>query len=541
MGVLDPNGDGEGPSLGAILQLVPDLVGADPVTVATTLRDEYGYVVRIPPLHPALDNEVYLVTHPDDVQFVLQTDPSRFGPLDVPGTEDFGKVIEDSIVSLSPGVEGGSWTKRTRMVNPEFAERNVRAHVPELAETTLATLAEFDRENVVEGDPSTIPEGARVRTLDGDAVRLLPAMRRLTLRLLGRSLFAADMRAHEVEVIDAVDRLRQLFKQRQLTLVTGRVTRHLPDELHLPTWLQGHLGDPRVSLGTHSDDRATAAIDQLAGVADAIVRRREQTPLAFDDGLSTWALRPDPVDGDVLSPRTLRHEVVGLLIAGHATTSAALTWAFYLLASRPGVQERIRREARRTPLFASLDALRDGNLDLDDPAGNEVEGAAVLEDLQYTRQVWQETLRLYPSLPIFGRTTTEPVTLGGTDLEAGAHVLLSPYVTHRDEAFWAAPERFDPGRFDPDRAADRHEFAYYPFSGGRHACLGEAIATTEAVVALAAALATHRIAFATDGERGPGPHAEESGYGPDVGVDSAINLQPDRDIEVRFVPRAPGP
>lgn len=540
MGVLDPNQSGDGPSLGAILQLVPDLVSTDPVTVATKLRDEYGYVVRIPPLHPALDSEVYLVTHPDDVQFILQSDPSRFGPLDVPGTQDFGKVIEDSIVSLSPDGEGRSWTKRTRMVSPEFAERAVQGHVPELAETTLATLAEFEEASVVDGDPSTVPDGARVRTLDGDAVRLLPAMRRLTLRLLGHSLFAADMRAHEVEIIDAVDQLRRLFKQRQLNFVTSRVTRHLPDELHLPTWLQGRLGgDPHIRLGNSSEDRATAAIDRLVGVADAVVRRRERTPLAFDDGLSTWALRPDPVDGDVLSPRTLRHEVVGLLIAGHATTSAALTWAFYLLASRPGVQERVHREARRTPLFASLDALQNDGVDGFDPTEDEVDGVAVLADLQYTRQVWQETLRLYPPLPMFGRTATEPVTLGGTDLDAGSHVLLSPYVTHRDEAFWTAPERFDPERFGPGRVADRHEFAYYPFSGGRHACLGEAIATTEAIVVLAATLATHRVEFATDGAWGP--RADESEYGLDVGLDSAINLQPDRDVEVRFVPRETHP
>ena len=531
MGELEWNGSADGPSLGAVLQLVPDLVNADPVTVATKLRDEYGYVVRIPPLHPALDSEVFLVTHPDDVQFILQTDPSRFGPLDVPGTQDFGKVIEDSIVSLSPDGEGDSWTKRTRMVSPEFAERTVHRHVPELAETTLATLAEF--QYGADGDPS-VPDAARVQTLDGDAIRLLPAMRRLTLRLLGRSLFAADMRAHETEVIDAVDQLRRLFKQRQLDIVTSHVTRHLPEELHLPSWLREPLGDPYIRLDVRGDDQATAAIDRLAHVADDIVRRREHTPLAFDDGLSTWALRPDPVDGDVLSARTLRHEVVGLLIAGHATTSAALTWTLYLLASRPGVQERIRSEAQQTPLFASLNDIRSGEFGTFDPTLDEIDGRAVIEDLQYTQQVWQEALRLYPTLPIFGRTATEPVALGGTHVDAGTHVLISPYVTHRDEAFWPDPSRFDPSRFDPDRVADRHEFAYYPFSGGRHSCLGESIATTEAVVAMGAILTTHRIEFATEGE--PGPHLDESGYGPEVSVDSAVNLQPDRDIEVRFVP-----
>jgi cytochrome P450 len=538
MGVLDPDGEAPGPSLGAVLQMVPDLVGTDPTEVARRLRDDYGYVVRIPPLHPALDSGVYLVTHPDDVQFVLQTHPSKFGPLDVPGSQDFGKVVENSIVSLTPDGEGTSWTKRLRMVSPEFTERAVAEHVPALAETTLATLAEFEAESVTTGSPGSVPKSARVIPADGEGVVLLPAMQRLTLRLLGESLFGADVRAHEVEVVDAVHQLRRLFKQRQLNVVTSRVTRHLPEELRLPTWLQGHVGgDPSIRLRADTDRQAADAIDRLAGVADAIVRQRLQAPLVYDDALSAWMLRPDPVDEDVLAPETLRQEVVGLLIAGHATTSAALTWAFYLLASRPGVQERIHREARSTPLLADAAALQSPELGFD-PAADDVDGAAVVEDLRYTRQVWQETLRLYPVLPMFGRTTAEDVELGGFDIEKGSHVLLSPYVTHRDEAFWDDPERFDPGRFDPGRAAARHEFAHYPFSGGRHACLGEAIATTEAVVVLATTLATHRVEFVTDDDPEMGPHPDESGYSPDVGVDSAINLQPDREIRVRFVPRA---
>lgn len=539
MAALDPDSAAppRGPSLAAIVQMAPDLLGSDPATIAERLRADYGHVVRIPPIHPALDAPVYLVSHPDDLQFVLQSDPEKFGPLDVPGTRDFGMVVEDSILSLSPGSDDGSWLKRTRMVSPEFHERAAAGNVPALAETTLATLGEFTAGSVHDGDPATVPEPARVSPLDGDGVRLLPGMRRLTLRLLGASLFGADLRAHEVEVIDAVAQLRSLFKHRQLDLVRSRVTRHVPEELHLPGWLQDSLGrDLTIRLGSDSDEEAAVAIQRLAAVADAIASRRTSTPQAFGDALSTWLLRPDPVDGDVLSPETLRHEVVGLLIAGHATTSAALTWAFYLLASRPGAQARIRREARETSLLADAETLRRRAEDGDAPAApGEVDGTAVLDELPYTRRVWQETLRLYPPLPMFGRTATDPVVLGGVDLDAGAHVLLSPYVTHRDPAFWTAPERFDPERFAPERAAERHEFAHVPFSAGPHACLGRALATTQALVVLATTLSTHRVAFAGTDDR-VGPHADPGAYGPDVGPDTAINLQPDRDVVVRFEP-----
>ncbi|WP_255195966.1 cytochrome P450 [Halorarius litoreus] len=517
------------PTLPVLLELVSALVNDDPLTVSTRLRDAYGYQVRIPPLHPALDSEVYLLSHPDDVQFVLQSHPSKFRALDVPGSRDFGRVITNSIVSLSEHSEEGSWVERLRLVHPEFAERAIEAHVPELAETTLATLAEFTQgpERLVAADAANVPEGAQVWTPGVDGVNLLPAMRRLTLRQLGVSLFGTDMRAHEVEIIDAVDTLRRQFKRRQLRIVTSYVTRYLPAELHLPGWLQGPLGaDPYVELGNRHERRTDAAIETLVAAADAVVARREQTPLVFDDALAAWLRRRDPVTGERLSPDVLRQEVLGLLIAGHATTSAALTWAFYLLAAHPEVQERIHEEARATTLLADYETVR--GWDDDEGTPDDVDGRTFLDSLPYTRQVWQETLRLYPALPIFGRTVNETVTVGDVTLDEGTHVLLSPFITHRDEEFWDDPETFDPDRFWPERHARRPAFAYFPFSGGRHACLGESIATTEALVVLATTLATHRIEFVgTDG-----PHES-----PEVGVDSAINLQPDRDIAVRFVPR----
>jgi cytochrome P450 len=542
-----PDGEGAalGPSLLDVLELVPEIVSEDPTVVALRLRERHGHLVRLPALHPALDGDVYLVAHPRDVQSILQTNPGSFGHFDVPGARDFGRVVKNSIVSLSPDGATDSWADRTRALAPEFTRRAAAADTRELAETTLATLAEF--ETGPDGDPSTVPAGARVWRVgdDGtvDAIRLLPAMRRLALRLLGVSLFGSDVRAHEVAVIDAIDTLRSQFASRQLKLLTSHVSRHLPDELHLPNWLQGHLGsDPYVSLGGRGERRTTAAIDRLVDAADAIVARRELAPRAFDDALATWLTRPDRVTGETIDPATLRQEVLGLLIAGQATTSAGLAWAVYLLASRPGVQARIAREARATDLLAPLaTVLDDGDGGADGPGtgGDDpvVDGTAVLDALPYTRRVWREALRLYPPLPLFGRTATADVELGGVRLPAGTHVLVSPFVTHRDPAFWRDPERFDPDRFAPERAARRPEFAYFPFSGGRHACLGEQVATTGAVVALASTLSAYRVEFADGVDAGTGPHPDDSGYAPPVGVDSAINLQPDRGVHVRFVPR----
>src|SRR5204862_265629 len=106
-------------------------------------------------------------------------------------------------------------------------------------------------------------------------------------------------------------------------------------------------------------------------------------------------------------------------------------------------------------------------------------GADDLPGLGYTRRVIDEVLRLYPPTWLTARTASENDELGGYEIPAGALILLSPYVTHRHLACWEEPERFDPDRFMPTRAAARPAFAYFPFGGGPRRCIGGAVATTE--------------------------------------------------------------
>jgi cytochrome P450 len=528
-----------GPSRWALARLVPGAIQSDPVELAVELRERYGHVVRIPPVYPGLDEPAYLLTHPDDVQHVLQTNAAEFRGLDVPGAADFEKVVDDSIVSLTEDSEAGSWVDRLRMLSPEFGEGRVAEHAPRFAAETLVTVDEFDP--TVGGRPPEALSGrvggllggsddpARVQADQPDAVRLLALTRRLSLRLLGVALLGPDVRAHEATVIRAVTSLRDLFKRRQLAVVGGAVSSRLPEQVGLPDVLGQ---DASISLPGGDDADVGDAIGTLADVADLLVDRRERSPRPYDDALSTWLTRPDPPTREVLDTDTVRAEAIGMLLAGFGTLSAALAWTLVLAALDPEVQDRIHEEARETALLSSLADVRED--DRTDP----VDGSTTLSALPYTHRVFKEALRLYPTLPVFGRMAREPVELGGYDVEADAPVLVSPYVTHRDPAFWTAPGQFDPGRFEADRAADRPEFAYFPFSGGVHACLGRALATTEAVAALAAIFRTRRVELAAvDGTPLEDP---PTGVTPDavgIGVDSGINLQPDADVAVRFVER----
>ncbi len=115
-----------------------------------------------------------------------------------------------------------------------------------------------------------------------------------------------------------------------------------------------------------------------------------------------------------------------------------------------------------------------------------------LAGLRYTKMVLQELLRLYPVGWIIPRRANDRDVVGGTVIEAGHTVLISPYVTHRLDGLWERPGAFNPERFAPDREERRHRFAYFPFGGGPHQCLGSHFFTVEAQLIVAALLSRYR-------------------------------------------------
>jgi cytochrome P450 len=151
-----------------------------------------------------------------------------------------------------------------------------------------------------------------------------------------------------------------------------------------------------------------------------------------------------------------------LIVAGHETTAAALTWTWYLISRHPDTAAALEAEADRTP---------DGVLALD-----------AAESLTVTHQVVQEALRLYPPGWLFTRRTIEDDEIGGYPIGPRTDVFISPYMLHRHPEFWSDPEEFKPERFAGVDAKERHRFAYIPFSVGPRHCIGENMAMFEMLV-----------------------------------------------------------
>ncbi len=278
---------------------------------------------------------------------------------------------------------------------------------------------------------------------------------RLTLNIVGRALLGIDLGGEADRIGAAVTE--------SLEYLESRINTPIPIPYRVPT--------PR-------NLRARRAIRTFdAVVADILASRRREPGVDRGDLLSMLLEARDEETGSSLSDRELRDQIVTFIGAGHETTAVALSWNFYLLSRHPDADARLRDEVDRT-------------------LGGRIPTVDDLPGLAFTCRVIEESLRIYP--PVYGtvRDVKEEDEIGGYRIPARTMIVLAPYVTHRHPEFWPDPERFDPDRFLPEAAAARPRFAWYPFLGGPHQCIGQEFAMMEATLAVAMVLQVFRLRLA---------------------------------------------
>ena len=192
------------------------------------------------------------------------------------------------------------------------------------------------------------------------------------------------------------------------------------------------------------------------------------------DLLSMMLAARDEQTGGVMNAEQLQDEIMMLLVMGHMTTAMAATWTTVLLGRHPEAEARVRAEVAEV-------------------VGDRPAEYADVQQLVYTRMVIDESLRLYPPSWSFSRVALADDEIGGYRIPAGAILSISPWVTHRRPELWPDPERFDPERWEPGRAAERPRFAYYPFGGGPRVCIARSLALLELPLILATVLQRYRL------------------------------------------------
>jgi cytochrome P450 len=400
----------------------------------------------------------YLFVHPEHYQYILQDHYKNFTKMPSPAFQLLLPLVGKGLLSN----DGESWLRQRRLAQPAFH----RGQIQELAQV-MTTTAE---RRLVRWEE--MAHSGKVVSFDRE-------MMELTLEIAGKALFSVDLTGPAREVGDIFNRLNELFAKlvvSPLALVTMRI----------PFW-------PSTRQVAHD----VAALDQLIY---GMINERRESGTPGNDLMGMLLAARDQETGEGMDEKQLRDEVITLLIAGHETTTLLLTWFFYCLGRYPEIEAQVHEEVDRT-LSGRLPTFED------------------IPNLVYTRQVIDETLRLYPPAYALSRFGNRADSVGGYDVRANAAISLCPFITHRMPEFWRQPLEFDPERFDPAQNTNRHRFAYVPFGAGPRQCIGESFSLTEGVLVAAAIAQRFRL-------RIPDHHVAQ--------LDPQITLHPKGGMPLRF-------
>lgn len=326
--------------------------------------------------------------------------------------------------------DGDVWKKRRALVVPVINGSRLKAYIPTMVQTVEDLRVSW-----------------RVRG-DGAELDMQEEMANLTAEVICRTVFSSELgRSYTSAIVENFTRYQKSVDQIDLLSLIGA-----PDWFPRPN----HLRIRRSARGI---------LNVLDEIIDRAARQADTGSASVLDGLMN--ARDD--DGNRLTREAIRNEAAVMFLAAQETTANTLTWAWYLLSQSPAVRARVQQEVD--------EVLRDGG-----------PSRETFAKLTYTRAVIDETLRLYPPVPLLARETLGEITIAGRTYRKGTIVLAIPWLLHRSPLFWKDPAVFRPERHlsgHPLEETARSKYTFLPFGVGPRICPGQLFGTTEAVLALA--------------------------------------------------------
>lgn len=320
------------------------------------------------------------------------------------------------------------WRRRRKIVAPIVHTSKLSEFAPIMIETACETRDAWRAKG------------------DGGQVDALAEMAHLTAEIICRTIFGRDLgHNYASEIVESFSDYQRHIDQIDL-----------PSFLGMPEWLPRLRG----RAVRRSARRIRVVLDEII---DGYQVRKADGETSVIGGL----LEARDEDGTPLAKEAIRNEAAVLFMAGHETTANTLAWAWYLMSQAPWVAQRLHDE---------LDSVLEGR-------------TPTLQDvpkLAYARAIIEETMRLYPPVPILAREAMEDATLGKRDVPKGSLVLVVPWLLHRNPKLWSKPDHFKPDRFLPGGdGARQSKYGYVPFAIGPRICAGLTFGLNEAILCLA--------------------------------------------------------
>jgi cytochrome P450 len=346
---------------------------------------------------------------------------------------DFYKKVQPVLGLGMITSDGDLWRSQRQLTQPAFRRERIMA------------LGEIMLERTNEAVSRWQGPAARHEPID-----ISFEMMQLSLEIIVRAIFSRDIGSDADTIVDCV------------TTMLAEAERRVWSLYDLP-----------LAIPTPNNRRVSAALKTLNAIILRLIAERRSESEEQNDLLSfLLAARTD--DGEPWSDQQLLDQVKTLIVAGHETSGSALSSTWYLLSKHPHIREKLEREVAQV-------------------VGDRAVAVADLPKLTYTKMVIQEAMRIYPPAWTISRAAIEDDVVGGYRIPAGATVMLSPFLVHRNPKYWPNPEGFDPDRFDRDNKDAIADFSYLPFGGGARKCIAEHFAMMEMVLAVATIAQRYRL------------------------------------------------
>jgi cytochrome P450 len=373
---------------------------------------------------------VYLVSHPDYLQRILRDNYQNYRK------PDLLYAAARNVVGLGLVTSDGDlWLRQRRMIQPHLHRKQLVNLFNEMRAAVAEVLSRWE---ALAQNHSEVEMGDK--------------MAEITITVITRTMFGRETLS-PTEITAVGQCAIRLVKYVSKSLFTGL----------LPKWF------PKPTDATFQHDQQT-----MRQVINRIIAKCRADKDASAGLIEMLIKSVDEETNEAMTEQQLFDEVMTIFLAGYETTSTALTWLLVILKKHPAVLEKLQAEidqvlGSRAPTFE--DILR----------------------LTYTHQVFMEVLRYHTVASLLPRALNEPDQLGPYLLPANALVLLSIHGVHHNPRVWNNPEVFDPERFAPEAIAQRHPFAYVPFSAGPRKCAGDEFALLEGPLIIAMLLQRYTI------------------------------------------------
>jgi cytochrome P450 len=367
-------------------------------------------------------------------------------------------VLGEGLISS----DGNFWLKQRRLAQPAFHKKRLDMMFDIMRSETLQFCERLDPYQQ-----------------NGSTFNINVELTKVTIDIVAKTLFGTEVDTSIVLI------------GKHITDLNAYISAKVNNPLLPPLWVP-----------TKRNFAFKKAMNDLNKIIYQIIEKRRQNPEDKDDLLAMLMNARDEETGEGMTDLQLRDEILTLFVAGHETSATSLSWILILLSKHPEWMQKCKQE-------------------IDSVLGNRLPELEDMMQMPTLKRVIEEAMRLYPPAWIVGRKALEKDQLLGYEIKKGTNVIVCVYKIHRHPDFWENPDDFDPDRFLPERSANRHKYAYFPFGGGPRMCIGNNFAIMEMTLILSMMLQRYT------------PIATQNHYE----WESLVTLRPKGEVSFRLLPK----